>query len=303
MMNQNEILDIIQNIISEYRTSKYKAGDISLITGLQKQSDGTWKHPSGKEVDSKTTKQKPRASVKRNPKSRVDNRDYKKDTYNKYVKSGKVDGDTYKKLLSLDPSTNKKYVEKLLRFFVEHDKKLDDIRDFMVNLQRLSGLGIVNPDEVLDTDNMDKTLDALKLMNSVEDTDKIRINHESQNLISTIYNENGIMITTPNIQVTACIQTMGYEWCLPLQASEKYKKYTNKFMIKPYYILDKNASDENDLKRVIALVYPDGTIELYTSTYQPVDFDSYIQDTGIEVSIFKPVAMRDINTLLTKKRN
>jgi len=301
-MNEKQIIEQLITIINDYRTSKYKPGDISLVTGLQKQADGTWAQPSGKQADRKSNLKRKTTTTTQTPKT-TRTIDYRSNSYDKYVKSGKVDKDTYDKILAMDPTKEKKYIDKLLSFFHDHNKKLEDIKEFMIHLQRLAGLGIIDKDAALKSDNMDQVLSGLKQLKDVGKEDNIRINHDSQNLISTVYNQNGIMITTPNIQVTACIQTMGYEWCLPANGSTKYQAYTNKFMIKPYYILDKSASEENELQRVVGLVYPDGEIELYTSTYNPVDFNSYIEDTQIDISVFKPVSLRDINTLLTKKQN
>ena len=179
-----------------------------------------------------------------------------------YLDTGKISKDVFDKLVEIDPTSNKKYVDWLVRTYVKSDDK--DLEHYKVirDFDKLLNKGVLPPDkrDINRYKSPEEVYDVVKHYEDVKTKGEIE-REIKQTEAEKVFENDKAIVVKPKSKEASCYYGKGTKWCTAATSSYNYfDKYYLDNMVNLYYVLVK-GSDE---KYAVA-VYPDGKKEVYTA--------------------------------------
>ena len=202
---------------------------------------------------------------------------------NLFLKTQKIPETIFNQLAESDPTSQKKYLEKLCKFYLENPnldelKELIEIFDTLVTKKQIDKIDI----------NRFKSFDEFKNLVLQNKDKKSKTQIEKEIKISDaeiILNSDDFLIVSPLSHKASCIYGAGTKWCTTDRDSQHWDRYTDQF-VKFYYILNKNLSESDNNYKIAVAVYLTGEKECYDATDKIIDFKEVLK-LGLNKDLFK----------------
>lgn len=225
----------------------------------------------------------------------------------RFLDTEKVTEKEFEEALGFDLSTNKKYIEKILDFYLKgkHEDE-ESIQQIGVTIKRFDTL--VNRNKIAKTDiNYFKTYKSLR--NAVEDAEVEEVEQEATDLKSgdfmVIKDNKDLLVVVPQSHEASQEWGNDTKWCTTSSSDTYWKDYTLNKEINLFYIMVKNISliedwyysvygempDEYDLglyTKMAVAVYPYGDhMECFNKNDDSISFEVVEEITGLEADAFE----------------
>lgn len=178
----------------------------------------------------------------------------------KYLDTGKISKDVFDKLVEIDPTSHKKYVDWLVRTYVKSgDKDLEHykvVRDF----DRLLNKGILPSDkrDINRYKTPEEIYDIVKRYEQTKTKGEI-VRDIKRKDAEKVFENDKVIVVKPKSKEASCFYGKGTKWCTA--ASSSYNYFDNYYldkMVNLYYVLVKGSNE----KYAVA-VHPDGKKEVF----------------------------------------
>jgi hypothetical protein len=241
----------------------------------------------------------------------------------RFLDTEKVTEKEFEEALGFDLSTNKKYIEKILDFYLKgkHEDE-ESIQQIGVTIKRFDTL--VNRNKIAKTDiNYFKNYKSLR--NAVEDAEIEEVEKEATDLKSgdfiVIKDNKDLLVVVPQSHEASQEWGNDTKWCTTSSSDIYWKDYTLNKEINLFYIMVKNISliedwyynvynempDEYELglyTKMAVAVYPYGDhMECFNRNDDSIYFEIVQEITGLEADSFewkeieKPYWWYDVHSL------
>ena len=203
---------------------------------------------------------------------------------NLYLKTGKISQDIFSELVGIDPSKQKKYLEKLCSFYLD-DNNTEKIKELILVYDNLVTKNQIN----------DKDISKFKSFHdfkSVIDKNKDKQSKtSSKNLIKSkdaeiILDNDKFLVVLPKTHEASCIYGAGTKWCTASREPYYWKLYESNF-VKFYYIIRKNEDVNSLFYKIAVAVFPDGKKECYDAEDHSTSFEYVLFLTKLDKKLFK----------------
>ena len=212
-----------------------------------------------------------------------------------FLQTNKLSDIEFDKLLDIDPSPTKKYLEKICKYFVDEHKSnkvIDVIRDkittfdSMINRKLITGSDVdINKYKTL------KDIEAAIQKHSGYQMDDVELNFVKKGQAEVIRNDDKFFIVVPDNYEASCAFGDNTSWCTARKDDRRFwNSYYAKF-IKIYYCVDLSKAKSNDMYKFAVAVYPDGKKECFDSSDDKITIGD-IEKLGLKEELFKS---EDIN--------
>ena len=225
----------------------------------------------------------------------------------RFLDTEKVTEEEFEEALGFDLSTNKKYIEKILDFYLKGKNEYEEsIQQIGVTIKRFDTL--VNRNKIAKTDiNYFKTYKSLR--NAVEDAEVEEVEQEATDLKSgdfmVIKDNKDLLVVVPQSHEASQEWGNDTKWCTTSSSDTYWKDYTLNKEINLFYIMVKNISliedwyysvygempDEYDLglyTKMAVAVYPYGDhMECFNKNDDSISFEVVEEITGLEADAFE----------------
>ena len=202
---------------------------------------------------------------------------------NLFLKTQKIPETIFNQLVESDPTLQKKYLEKLCKFYIENPN-LDELKELIGIFDTL-----VSKKQIDKTDiNRFKSFDEFKNLILQNKDKKSKTQIEKEIKISDaeiILNSDDFLIVSPLSYKASCIYGAGTKWCTADRDSQYWDNYTDQF-VKFYYILNKNLSESDKNYKIAVAVYLTGEKECYDAIDKKIDFKEILK-FGFKKELFK----------------
>ena len=202
---------------------------------------------------------------------------------NIFSKTQKIPEAIFNQLVESDPTPQKKYLEKLCKFYLENPnldelKELIEIFDTLVSKKQIEELDI----------NKFKSFDEFKnlILQNKDKKSKTQIKKEIKiSDVEIILNSDDFLIVSPLSHTASCIYGAGTKWCTTERNSKYWDNYAKQY-VKFYYILNKNLSKSNNDYKLAVAVYTTGDKECFDTRDDSIDFKKILK-LGLSEDLFK----------------
>jgi hypothetical protein len=225
----------------------------------------------------------------------------------RFLDTEKVTEEEFEEALGFDLSTNKKYIEKILDFYLKGKNEYEEsIQQIGVTIKRFDTL--VNRNKIAKTDiNYFKTYKSLR--NAVEDAEVEEVEQEATDLKSgdfmVIKDNKDLLVVVPQSHEASQEWGNDTKWCTTSSSDTYWKDYTLNKEINLFYIMVKNISliedwyysvygempDEYDLglyTKMAVAVYPYGDhMECFNKNDDSISFEVVEEITGLHADAFE----------------
>ena len=202
---------------------------------------------------------------------------------NLFLKTQKIPETIFNQLVNADPTPQKKYLEKLCKFYLEHPN-LDELKELIEIFDMLVSKRQINYPDI----NQFKSFDEFQNLVLQNKDKKSKTQIEKEIKISDteiILNSDDFLIVSPLSHKASCIYGAGTKWCTTEKDSKYWDDYTAQF-VKFYYILNKNLPESNKNYKIAVAVYPTGEKECYNALDKLIAFKQVLK-LGLSNDLFK----------------
>ena len=227
------------------------------------------------------------------------------------------------KLLSLDHTTTKKYMDYIVKqYLINNDIDLKELKHYVTEFDR-HYKSFDNP-VYFDEKELDKKqymninfkkYDDYEFLKKVIDhktetkSSEIKKSKKSfKNKEKVIFEDDRFIIANPESHQESCTYSQGAKWCISMKKNDTHwESYTNKNDINFYFIRDKKHEIGKQYSNIAVAVYPDHMWdkrkERGKTPYEAYDyndkiipnFEKYAKDNGLNMEIFKPLNLDNLS--------
>lgn len=198
---------------------------------------------------------------------------------------GNVDAVTFGMLKDLDPTPTFKYIDKIVKFYINESPSIKELGDLISKYHMLLSRNQVKTRDI----NAFKTLDQLR--SEVSDSGSRYEVKERSKDVDVVYEDRNFLVVIPRTHEASCKYGAGTKWCTTAEHPVHWEKYTYEKKTL-YYILDKNKPMDDPTYKLSVVIYPEseggGISECRNALEKKVSFESVIEMTGLDPEMFVP---------------
>ena len=173
-----------------------------------------------------------------------------------YVKTGKISQDDFNKLIEADPTRQKKYLEKLSKFYLEV-RDIDKLKELVLIYDRLVSKKLIDKRDINQFKDFQEFKDLVEQLSGEKSKREVKELVKSKD-VDIILNNDKFLIVRTKSHAANCIYGAGTKWCTTERSDVNWKNYYDAELVTFYYILNKQLDQSNDLYKIVVAVYPDG---------------------------------------------
>lgn len=180
------------------------------------------------------------------------------DIKSKYVDSGKIDIDTFDRIVNSDPSKTKKYVEWMVRQVINNPSRISHIIDMVIQFNQLVLKNKIKGEESdiyrYDIESLDNIIDKYSVVKSRSEKEKevldkdVQVVFENDKMLiikplthaASVWFKNKYITQSPTYQ-ESCKDNEDKTWC----TTRKHDSYWNQYIVRSnlYYIYMKDTKE------------------------------------------------------------
>ena len=202
-----------------------------------------------------------------------------------YVTTGKISQDDFNKLIEADPTRQKKYLEKLSKFYLEV-RDIDKLKELVLIYDRLVSKKLIDKRDINQFKDFQEFKDLVEQLSGEKSKREVKELVKSKD-VDIILNNDKFLIVRPKSHAASCIYGAGTKWCTTERSDKHWKRYYEENLVTFYYILNKQLDQSNDLYKIAVAVYPDeNRKEVYDAKDNWINF-SIVTGLGLKEGLFK----------------
>lgn len=206
----------------------------------------------------------------------------------RFLETDKIDKETFDKLVSIDPSSSFKYVEKMIEYHLEHKVDVEALEKQIKEFDKLSSRNLIKNKDIqrLSYEDFKKEIDQGSTKLETKEYQK-----EKEEGIQVILDNEYFRVVVPDTEEASCKYGQGTRWCTAATRSQnRFKEYRYRDDVTLYYILDKRKSKEDSLHQIAVAIYPNGNSNVFDATDYSMSFEEIPKELFkyIPANTFRP---------------
>lgn len=194
----------------------------------------------------------------------------------KYVDTGKLPEDIFKKFIEGDPTGPKgKYLDWMAKTYVANPEREDHMLDVIKMFHRLALRRRIDKSDIYQY----RTLEDLEkaAIEAEKTMSKTQAKKKTKEEGSTVVMDNDrVLIVVPETYEASKVYGSGTKWCTSMKDTDHHWKSYYREGCKLYYIIDKKEN-----KKYAVLVRPNGQKTVYDELDKTIDFDVLQKKLGL----------------------
>jgi hypothetical protein len=218
----------------------------------------------------------------------------KRQAMERFVNNGKIPQDKFEKLLSLDPSDTKKYIEKMCQWFLEWPAPVpsdaaDQLGKQIAIYDRLVLKSLVEVKDI----NQFKSLGDFMVFVDANAKKKTRTEQEEATKkrgTEYVFENDKWLVVVSKTWASSKLYGAGTKWCTAMEDDSKFFSQYKGVGVRIYYLIrkDMERSEGDDMYKIAIAVYPTGERECFDAADTGITFDAVLSYTGLDAKIFEP---------------
>ena len=202
-----------------------------------------------------------------------------------YLKTQKIDDATFSQLVNIDPSSTKKYLEKLCKFYLE-TQDLSKFEELIIIYDRLVQKNLTSSKDINKFKNFQEFESEVESHKDTKSNTELR-EFIKKSDIDIILDDERFLVLRPKSENASCIYGAGTKWCISAKTKNYWSQYYDNNLVTFYFVIQKNLSDQDPMYKIAVSVYPDGeNIESFDAKDSKINFKKVL-NLGLKTDIFQ----------------
>lgn len=195
----------------------------------------------------------------------------------KYVDTGKLPEDIFKKFVEGDPTMQKgKYLDWMAKTYVANPERPEHMVDVVRMFHRMALRKRIDKSDIYQYGTLEEleqaAIAAEKTLSKTAAKKKIKTEGAT-----TVLETERVKIVVPETYEASKMYGKGTKWCTAMDTTEHHWKSYYRQGCKLYYIIDKLED-----KKYAVLVYPNGNKQVYDELDKSIEFDALEKKLGLK---------------------
>jgi len=201
----------------------------------------------------------------------------------KYLNTDKINQSSFDRLVEIDPTPQKKYVDWMAKTFVDLKMHHLDIGKFEIikDFYTLAEKGIIKNKDIYSYKNIEAVYDEVKKHEDVKTKGEIEKTVKKEGT-KVILDNDKVTIVQPVSREASCFYGKGTKWCTAGDVYNYFNSYFWEKGVNLYYVLPKVEG----MEKIAIAVYPSGKKEYYKaddSRLTPASANSILKKLGVKI--------------------
>lgn len=200
----------------------------------------------------------------------------------RFLDKGLIDLEAFDQLKALDPTPSFKYLDKIIDFYLNDERSIEEIGQVISRFNELSKKNQLE----------NKDINSYKDWNSLSSI----VNSSNQNYIErkkikdrakdadVVYEDKNWLVVLPKTKEASCKYGANTKWCISADEKNMFDVYYHINGITTYIIIPKNSESQSE--KMAISVYQDGSKEAFDSGDNKIDVNDIPAYSQIPSSVF-----------------